>query len=289
MYHHPYFDLWMHDDEELVPLVQAGVVADVVERVTLHEWPLSCVQRLTLADGRRVIYKAQFGPTVEPEFYARARSEILPWAKTIYEANGHVCMLIEFVEGPLAEDLGLDEEEAVRVSREVVAQIAAIEGDLPYYLDIGDEEKWQALVYEMLRDIGRLVESNAFEVVDEATIQCLGERAFSEPVLEVFRTSPGYVHGDLGGDNLFLLPDGCRVIDWQRPILGPTDLDVATLLRSLDVDPLPHVGEGIVRLLDLLTVRWFTEAATRWFPAGIADYDKQIAGLAARIDETSED
>ena len=93
MYRHPYFDLWMHDDEELVPLVQS----DVLERVTLHEWPLSCVQRLTLADGRKLIYKAQFGPTVESQFYARARSGILPWAKTLHEADGYVCMLIEFI------------------------------------------------------------------------------------------------------------------------------------------------------------------------------------------------
>ncbi|MBN1810997.1 MAG: phosphotransferase [Anaerolineae bacterium] len=281
MHRHPYFDLWLHDDDELAAFVES----DVSERVTLHEWPLSCVQRLALADGRRLIYKTQFGPTVESEFYARARSEILPWAKTIYEADGHVCMLVEFVAGPRAEELGLGEEQAIRISREVVAQIAAIEGDLPHYLDIGDGEKWRALVYAMLRDLEGLIERNAFEVVDEAMMHHLEERAFSKPVLEVFRTSPGYVHHDLGGDNLLVLPDGYRVIDWQRPILGPTDLDVATLLRSLGVDPLPHVGEGIVRMLDLLTVHWFAQAATRWFPAGIADYDVQIAELTRGNEE----
>jgi hypothetical protein len=281
MYRHPYFDLRLHDDGELVPLVQS----DVTERVTLHEWPLSCVQRLTLADGRRLIYKTQFGPTIESEFYARARSALLPWAETVYEADGHACMLIEFVEEPRAEELGLGEGEAVRITREVVAQIAAIEGDLPHYLDISDGEKWRALVHAMLRELRALVERNVFEVVDEATIHRLEEWAFSGFVLEVFRAHPGYVHRDLGGDNVFVLPDGYRVIDWQRPILGPSDLDVATLLRSLGVDPLPHVGEGIVRMLDLLTVHWFVQCATRWFPAGIADYDEQIAALVRGDEE----
>jgi hypothetical protein len=281
MYRHPYFDLRLHDDGELAPLVQS----DILERVTLHEWPLSCVQRLALADGRKLIYKTQFGPTVESEFYASAKSALLPWAETIYAADGHVCMLIEFVEGPRAEELGLGEEEAIRISREVVAHIATIEGELPHYLDVGDEEKWRALIHATLRDLEGLVERNAFEVVDETMIQRLEERAFSEMVLEVFRVSPGNVHRDLGGDNLFVLPDAYRVIDWRRPILGPTDLDVATLLRSLGVDPLPHVGGGIVRMLDLLTVHWFTQAATRWFPAGVADYDGQIAELICGDEE----
>ena len=75
------------------------------ERATLHEWPLSCVQRLTTSDGARVIYKSQFGPTVEPQFYAEARSDLLVPARTIYQAKGHACMLLESVDAPLLEEL----------------------------------------------------------------------------------------------------------------------------------------------------------------------------------------
>ena len=281
MYQHPYFDLRLHGEEELAPLVQS----DVLERVTLHEWPLSCVQRLALADGRKLIYKAQFGPTVESKFYARARSEILPWAKTIYEADGYVCMLIEFIEGPLAEELGLGEEEVVRVSREVVAQIATIEGELPHCLDITDEAKWETLVGSMVQNLRTLIGTGAFTRTDEAVVRVLAQWASSESVLAALATHPGYVHHDLGGDNLFVLPNGYRVIDWQRPILGPTDLDVATLLRRLGVDPLPHVGEGVVRMVDLLKVYWFIQSATKWFTAGIADYDAQIADIVRGNEE----
>ena len=41
---HPYFDLRLHDDQEL----ESHLSTKIVERITLHEWPLSCVQRLTL-------------------------------------------------------------------------------------------------------------------------------------------------------------------------------------------------------------------------------------------------
>ncbi len=74
MHRHPYFDLMLHDDDELSALLGSRVV----ERTTLHEWPLSCVQRVTTADGTRIIYKAQAAPTIEPEFYAVARSPLLP-------------------------------------------------------------------------------------------------------------------------------------------------------------------------------------------------------------------
>ncbi|MBN1977611.1 MAG: phosphotransferase [Anaerolineae bacterium] len=275
MYQHPYFDLRLHGDDELASLMGSKVS----ERVTLHEWPLSCVQRLVLADGRRLIYKAQFGPTVESAFYANAKSELLPWAETIYERDGHVCMLIEFVEGPLAEELGLGAEEVIRIGREVTAQIATIEGELPHCLDITDGTKWETLAGSLVQDLRALIDTGAFTLTDEAVVHVLAQWASSEPVLAALRARPGYVHHDLGGDNLFVLPDGYRVIDWQRPILGPTDLDVATLLRRLGVDPLPHVGEGVVRMVDLLKVYWFTQSAIKWFPAGIADYDAQIADI----------
>ena len=280
MVRHEHFDLWLHDDDELGPLVQS----DIAERVTLHEWPLSCVQRLTASDGRMVIYKTQFGPTVEAEFYANARSDLLPGAQTIYESDGHVCMLLEFIEAPLLQDLDPSEEQVVRVGRAVLEQIAQISGQLPYYTDVSDEEKWEAFIGSALKDLQGLVSQGKFSLVDETTVRDLERWAFSESVLSAIRTEPGYVHRDLGGDNLFVLPDGYRVIDWQRPILGPTDLDMATLLESLGFDPLPHVGEGVVRVLNLMKIDWFTRCKSKWIADDGGFYDKQIVQFASRIE-----
>jgi len=275
MHRHAYFDLWLHDDDELGPL--AG--GEIVERVTLHEWPLSSVQRLTLSGGRALIYKSQFGPTVESEFYARARSELLPWARTVAEFDGHVCMLIEFVRGPLIEKLDLPEDEAARIGREVLAQITAISGELPHVYDVSDEKKWETFIRAMLRTLTELV-GEKFSLVNKATVGDLERWAFSESVISTIRAGAGCVHRDLSGDNLFVLRDGYRLIDWQRPILGPPGVDVASLMASLGFDPARHAGEGAVRVWHLLNVNWLAQCAARWFPDGAPTYDKQIAELA---------
>jgi hypothetical protein len=279
MYHHEHFDLRLHDDGELELLVQS----DVLERVTLHEWPLSCVQRLALADDRKLIYKTQFGPTVEPEFYANARSSLLPSAQTIYRSEGHVCMLLEYVDAPLIEDLDLTEEEAVRIGREVMEQVAAIAGELPYYLDVSDEPKWERFVHITLTGLRALIDEGKFGLVEKALPRDLERWAWSGPVLSVVRAQPGCVHRDLGGDNVFVLPNGYRVIDWQRPVLGPTGMDLATLLESLGFDPVPHVGESVVKVLDFFRINWAVECAVKWLPVGAPTYDKWVVESTSRI------
>jgi hypothetical protein len=288
MRRHPYFDLWLHDDQELVPLVGG----EIAERVTLHEWPLSCVQRLTLGDGRRLIYKTQYGPTVEPEVYAQARSTLLPRAETIYRADGHACMLIEYVEAPMFEDLDPSEENAVRVGREVQARLAEVDGERPCYIDVGDEARWTAYIEAMLGELIGLVERGAFTIVTPAMVRDLARCAQSAPVLDAIRARPGYVHRDLSADNILVLPaggiqapaGGYRVIDWQRPIRGPVDLDLVDLLNSLGYDPPRHVDVGVFKVWLLLSIGWLTEAKARWFPEG-ESYDQQIADLAIRLEQ----
>ena len=58
MHKHTHFDLAIHDDLELA----AHIGGEILARETLHEWPLSCVERVTTQQGQW-IYKSQFGPT----------------------------------------------------------------------------------------------------------------------------------------------------------------------------------------------------------------------------------
>jgi hypothetical protein len=279
MRRHPYFDLWLHDDDELA----LPIGSEIVERVTLHEWPLSCVQRLTLSDGRRLIYKTQYGPTVEPDVYARVRSRLLPWAETIYRAGGHACMLIEYVAAPMFEDLAPSECDAVRVGRQIQSEIAAIDGERPHYIDVGDEARWTTYVEAMLGELSGLIEQGAFTIVTPSMVRNLARCAQSEPVLDAIRGRPGYVHRDLSADNILVLSDGdYRVIDWQRPILGPVGLDMVDLLNSLGYDPSCHIDAGVVQIWLLLSIGWLTEAKARWFPEG-SSYDQQVADLAGRL------
>jgi hypothetical protein len=254
-----------------------------VERTTLHEWPLSCVQRLTLEGGKRLVYKTQYGPTVEAEVYERARSPLLPRAETLYRADGHVCMLIEYVDAPMFEDLEPSEEDALRVGSEVRAQISAIEGDLPCYINVRDVERWRAYVQTLLGELHGLIEGGAFSQTTHQMADDLSRRASSRSVLAAFEGPCGYVHRDLSADNLLVMPDGYRVIDWQRPIFGPIDLDRVDLLNSLGYDPMRHVYAGVVQVWLILSIGWLTEAKARWFPQG-ESYDGQVAQLIARLD-----
>jgi hypothetical protein len=279
MQRHPYFDLWLHEDTELAELLGSPVS----ERTTLHEWPLSCVQRLRLADGRTRIYKAQALPTIEPAFYASARSPLLVNARILAVADGPPALLFEDLVGPRLADLQLREEEALRHGTAILDAIGQIADVPPTGVDIRTEAQWAAYAETMLANLNALVEEGSFQRVSRSLIAKLARTMESPAVLAAICSPAGLVHRDLSGDNVFLLPDGYRVIDWQRPILGPVALDLANLLAALGFDPLQHVAPGVVQLLYLLRIDWLAQCARTWFTPGAASYDTTILRHAARV------
>ena len=124
MEHHQYFDLQLHNNSELEMLLGRCIS----KRKTLHEWPLSYVQRLEFSDGSTMIYKSSSGPTVEPEFYVRVRFPLLVGAQTLYRDERYACMLLEDVKAPLLEQKELTEEEALRIGSDLLAGISQVEG-----------------------------------------------------------------------------------------------------------------------------------------------------------------
>jgi hypothetical protein len=281
MQRHPYFDLWLHDDAELGVLLASPVVG----RATLHEWPLSCVQRIRTADGRTRIYKVQAEPTVEPEFYSQAHSPLLVNAQIIRQASAPAALLLEDVTAPRFLDLQPTLDQALGLGRALLREIAHISGDLPAVADLRTEQQWRAYVAAMHADLCALVESGRFHLVDYQLIEHLMQTALAQPVLSVLCESPGYVHLDLSATNLFVLADGYRLIDWQRPIWGPTALDLASLLDSLHMELHPHLSSGVIQLFNLLRIGWLSQCARRWFPPGADSYDRQIVQLAEKIDQ----
>jgi len=281
MHRHPYFNLLLHDDAELERLAGAALL----QRQTLHEWPLSCVQKLSLADGRCLVYKAAFGPTVEAEFYARARSPLLLPAQTVYLQDGYACLLIEWVEAPRLEDLALLESELLLLVDAALDGIALIQGDLPCYLDLRSESAWRTAMGETLLELHGLHLDGKLHQVTAQTIQAIQSWAQTPEVLEALAEAPGLVHTDLGTDNIFVTPTGLRVIDWQRPIYGPRALDRARLLESARIELAGRVSPGVMRLQRLLSIHWLVQCASRWFPEGLETYDRQVARLAEWIAE----
>lgn len=276
---HPYFDLWLHDDGEL----ESAIGCHVEERRTLHEWPLSCVQLVTLADGRRLVYKCQSGPNpdLEPEFYAKASSPILPGCETLHVSAEWSSLLLDYIDAPLLKSKELREDEAVQTTREILARIGEIGGDAPNRGALGGETEWLSRVDSTLRDLSELVDQGKFSIVTHETIQTLDRAARSTAIIEALSISNGLVHGDLNGGNVFLHADGYKVIDWH-PFFGPTDLDFVTLARELGVDPSKYVHRGILGIGHFLRVIACTDCKKKWFPQG-ASYDFYIAEDAQKM------
>jgi hypothetical protein len=284
MQKHTHFDLLLHTDEELGELLGSPVN----QRATLHEWPLSCVQDLRLADGQEWIYKAEAAPTVEPEFYAAARSAVLPHTRLLHRDEDSAILLIEKVRGNRLDCLSLSEKDALRTAAEMLRRIAAVQGNPPVYLDISNLPHWSGLMSGMVEDLYGLVSTRRFSKTTRADIRRLASAARALVVEEIYnpfryRGEIGLVHHDLTCDNIFLTFGGSRIIDWQRPIRGPVDIDRVHLLASLGFDPRPHVHPGIIVMTDLLRVHWLVECSRTWFPAGIPTYDTAIAEIARRI------
>lgn len=280
MHRHEYFDLWVHDDSELAALLESTIVG----RETLHQWPLSSVERVQTADGQAWVYKTQYGPTIEAEFYMHASSDLLVPARVITQDGGHVMMLFEYIDAPRLGDQLVSEEELLRIGREVVAQVGRIEGGLPHWLDVSSEMKWRFLVARTCDTLQVLVEDGRFTRFDRRQVDQLREAGLSDTVCAAINDSPGYVHSDLTAENLFILPDArYRLIDWSRPILGPKDLDLATLLDSKGIDPLRHVDLAIVTIMLIFRIHWLAQCAVKWIPGGTTTYDQQIANWLRRL------
>src|SRR5262249_10503582 len=120
---HPFFtNILMHSDDELAERLSVAIL----ERETIHEWPLSCVQRLHLVDGTKRIYKSQLPPTVEPEFYEMASSSILPEHRVLDRLGNCATMTFDWIEAPLLRDVAQGDAELVYHGRQVVEQIGEI-------------------------------------------------------------------------------------------------------------------------------------------------------------------
>jgi len=279
MQRHPYFDLWLHSDAELEGLLGQPLAA----RATLHEWPLSCVQRIELADGATWVYKTQFHEGVEAAFYARVRSPLLPACRALGSFETTVCLLLEFIDAPLLAQTKPGEAEALAHAARLETAIAEIAGDPPLYMDLGSPERWSAFARDTGAKLERIVADGRFAALSPAALRALDGWVRSPEVLDA-ASRPALAHADLSASNVFLAPAsplGYRVIDWQYPRRLAAGFDRACLFDSLGLDPARAAGPLVARILYYLRLAWFAECQLRLFPQG--DYAPACARLLAQI------
>lgn len=275
---HPFFDLILHTDDEL----SVAIGEQIVERVTLHVWPLSCVQKIVTASGVRHVYKSQRAPSVEAAFYRAARSPLLVAVRPLHETEEHACLLIDWIDGPRLRDLDWAGVNPVELSNRCVMEVGEIDGRPPVYESIGGAA-WPGFMAEVLERLEGLIRAGTFPDTALSLTEKLAQWAVKPDVLALAGGRSRLIHGDLTADNLFLQDGALRVIDWQFPRIGPPALDRANLLLSLGVDPQAHTPPATLELLYFVRLAWFAACAARWFPPGAPTYEKQIAALARKI------
>jgi hypothetical protein len=224
------------------------------------------VKRLLLEDGTRLVYKSQLPPTVEPRFYERASSCLLPRHQSLGKLGACDLMAIEWIDAPLLRDEARDAAQLVEHGKRLVAQIGEIAGELPAWLDIGSREAWMAAAQATLERLCTLVQDGRFASVDRETIPRLQTWAASGRVLSAIEQNPRLAHGDLKADQVFLAADGYRIIDWQRPVVAPPEIDLVALLVSQNLDPRPFVEAPVVGIHWFLLLHWAVEAQHDLFP-----------------------
>ena len=259
MQRHASFDLWLHDDAELA----AVLGSPVVRRTTIHQWALSCVERIECADGKTCIYKVQRPPTVEPTFYEQARSSLLVKAQTLPIESQPSALLLQDVHAPRLCDRQLRAEDGLRLVDEILAQIGQIAGELPAVADLRGKAAWCAYTEVVRANVQAQLDSGKQPWFTPELAAQVAERSASPEIDAALDTPMGYVHNDLLGSNVLLAGDGYRVIDWQRPIWGPVAIDRATLLESARIDPRPHVPPGILLMRWMLRIGFHAERAPR--------------------------
>lgn len=260
---HPYFpDILLHTDTQLADLLGTKVV----QRDTIHEWPLSCVQRLLLADGTRLIYKSQLQPTVESQFYQAASSSLLPGHRPLGTLGQCDIIILDWIDAPLLRDVVKSEADLLKQGRQVIAQIGQMQGDLPTYLDISSPEAWASACDHTFEQLEKLITDKRFTLTSLDTVERVRRWTQSTPVLAKLVEHPCLIHGDLTSEQIFVVPGGYRVIDWQRPVIAPPEVDLVTLLVSQNVEPRRYLDASVIGIYWFLLFSWAVKAQAELFP-----------------------
>lgn len=260
--HAEFSGLRFHDDIELGALLGSTVV----ERRLVHEWPLTRTEEIRLRDGRHLAYKCQLPPSIETAFYASASSALLTGFLDLGRDGECAFLVTDWIESPSLLDLNLGRDEMIATVRDIVDEIGGIRGNPPHYLDISTPARWSAVVEDAASKLRALISEARFTAIPASDVHRLELWAETPPVVAAVTTDPRTVHGDLTLEEVFRTRDGWRVIDWQRPIHGPRELDTVSLLRFARIDPSTVVPREFVHLSSFLLLHWAVTAAHDLLP-----------------------
>jgi len=273
--------LRLHDDSELAEF--AG--KEVISRDTLHEWPMSHVERVTLADGQTLIYKAQIGRGIEAAFYRDAVSPNIPRCLAWAESGGDSWLLLEDVPGEKLAKLPANEAwemcQNLRHLVEGVVTSITLAQDMSSS-GIEDYIHQTAALLISLRARGKLPKLTTAHV--DAYLDAINNAEARGVAAE----NAVLLQGDFKPANFIIRPDGTPIIiDWAAAMRGPAGIDLADFMAESGHDPVAYVGVGAELLRLGRTIRWFADCQDKW----ISDahwFDDMIIGLIRRMEHLAQ-
>jgi len=148
---------------------------------------------------------------------------------------------------------------------------------------VGSPMRWARTLDRTVATLTYLVSQGQFSRVSLPAVKALSRVGCSDALMDFFNRPAAYLHGDLTGDNLFVTPEGIKVIDWQKTGRGPVELDLVHLLDSSGFNPRSSLGPEPVAAHAILAIDWFSACAARWFEPGVETYDRQIDELIQKV------
>ncbi|MCB0130675.1 MAG: phosphotransferase [Caldilineaceae bacterium] len=277
MQKHAHFDLYLPTAGEIAHALGQSVRS----RTTLHQWPLSCVERIHTADGQAYICKSISGPLIEPVFYQAIAADLLPGCRVLHLDQRYAIMLLDDLAWTglawtRADQMHLTLPQAISLAEQLTSCIRELPASAPLFMDLASASAWEAIVTQMVDTVQALIEADGFGAVTPVIVTRIRRACVAPALVAALDNAPGLIHADLTAQNVFVREGQVKVIDWQFPRRGPRDLDRTLFLMSLGHSPAGVADGGTVALLHLLRIEWFVQCAVRWFPAGRDGYSTQI-------------
>ncbi|MGK5738113.1 phosphotransferase [Micromonospora sp. URMC 103] len=192
-------------------------------RQVIQAWELSAVERLFLADGNSIVYKAAAAPFTGEAAVLRALGEHGAAVPVL-----HGCALRRGTLGMLMDDLGNSlrpptTAEAAATAAEVhaVPPMSLLPTFDQAALERLPEQALNALA--TLRQQARFLNAGPVEELLERLAEVARRRADGAE-----RPPFGLCHGEFHPTSLHVSRTGCHLVDWAKAFTGPGLLDLAT-------------------------------------------------------------
>jgi hypothetical protein len=274
---HSHFDLMLPSNEVLNKCVGARVK----ERGVCHEWPLSCVEKV-IFDGEIEKYcKTMRPPSIEIEVYSSITSPLLVPYLVVAKSASYDILLLDSFSG---QRLSHDAVEKVGFSAFVdnlKCNLSTISGARPVYIDLSTVDNVRTNMATMLERLQKRFAIGALTDIDPSLLNLANNCANSREVCEAFIQDVVYSNGDLSADNILVLGNEMKIIDWQFPRLTSINVELVNLYTSLGIDPRIVLPDPVIAAGLLCKIRWFAECADTWLPNG--GYQIEITKLLEQI------